>query len=500
MECQFKVLESCPQSEHLLDQLLVSLPQSLYETYDRMLANISSTWAEYARPMLTLLCCAMRPLTVEELIDGVAVELGDDPKFNPKRRLQGVSAIYEVCPGFIEINVSHVGQATVRIAHFSVQEYLESPQRSGTAFGVQRRQADAEIACICLTYLLEPALSASTKEEFPLTEYASIYWPRHYRRGDNTLYGVQNQALRLFRDPGGKFTDWVQILDLDLDDDHWYDNVGDYYRRQTSKKPSPIYYASRLGLDAVLSELICEMPFDQPAGGSILPKVSDLVNERTGAFRRTALIAASSGGHEAVVRLLLDKGADTNNQGGRYGTALQAASYSGREAVVRLLLDRGADINLLGGLYGTALQAASSRGSEAVFRLLLEGGADVNLQGGHYGTALQEASLDGSEAVVRLLFERGADVNLQGGRYGTALQAASYKGHEAMVRLLLERGADVHVRGGYYGTALEAALERQHEAIVQLLVDNGARPWDGYTYDEMVWIDEFFQSLGIADD
>ncbi|KAH7124373.1 hypothetical protein EDB81DRAFT_220297 [Dactylonectria macrodidyma] len=73
VECQFKALASCPQSEDLLDQLLKSLPQTLDETYERMLSNIPSSSKDYARQMLTLLCCAKRPLSVAELIDGIAV-------------------------------------------------------------------------------------------------------------------------------------------------------------------------------------------------------------------------------------------------------------------------------------------------------------------------------------------------------------------------------------------------------------------------------------------
>jgi ankyrin repeat protein len=42
------------------------------------------------------------------------------------------------------------------------------------------------------------------------------------------------------------------------------------------------------------------------------------------------------------VRLLLDKGADVNAQGGEYGNALQAASLEGHEAVVKLLQAAGA--------------------------------------------------------------------------------------------------------------------------------------------------------------
>jgi ankyrin repeat protein len=146
--------------------------------------------------------------------------------------------------------------------------------------------------------------------------------------------------------------------------------------------------------------------------------------------------AASGSGHEAVVRLLLEKRPDVNAQGGRFGNALRAASERGYEAVVRLLLEKGADVNAQGGEYGNALQVASHGGHEAVVRLLLEKGADVNAQGGRYGNALQAASRGGHKAMVRLLFEKGADVNAQDERFGNALQAASESGYEAGVRLL----------------------------------------------------------------
>ncbi|ORY14308.1 hypothetical protein BCR34DRAFT_479796, partial [Clohesyomyces aquaticus] len=69
-----------------------------------------------------------------------------------------------------------------------------------------------------------------------------------------------------------------------------------------------------------------------------------------------------------VVKLLLDKSANVNAQGGRYGNALQAASWNGHEQVVKLLLNKGADVNAQGGEYGNALQAASSNGHEQVVK------------------------------------------------------------------------------------------------------------------------------------
>jgi ankyrin repeat protein len=168
---------------------------------------------------------------------------------------------------------------------------------------------------------------------------------------------------------------------------------------------------------------------------------------------------------------LLDKGADVNAQGGLYGNALQAASSRGHETVVRLLLDKGADVNVQGGHFGNALQAASERGHEAVVRLLLDKGADVNAQGGEYGNALQAASSEGYETVVRLLLDKGADVNAQGGFYGNALQAASSEGHETVVRLLLDKGADVNAQGGLYGNALQAASYAGNNEVLERLME-----------------------------
>ena len=121
VECQFRALSYCA-SKRQLDKSLVSLPQGLDDTYKRMLLNIDEVSIQDARRILTLLCCAKRPLTVSELIDANAVELGDNPRLNPDGRLPGEEEIRAVCPGLVEVDVRPNCEATVRIAHFSVQE------------------------------------------------------------------------------------------------------------------------------------------------------------------------------------------------------------------------------------------------------------------------------------------------------------------------------------------------------------------------------------------
>jgi ankyrin repeat protein len=204
----------------------------------------------------------------------------------------------------------------------------------------------------------------------------------------------------------------------------------------------------------------------------LLDKGAD-ANAQGGRFGN-ALCEASARGHEAVVKLLLDKGANANAQGGHFSNALYEASVEGHEAVVKLLLDKGANANAQGAHFGNALYAASARGHEAVVKLLLDKGANANAQGGHFSNALYEASVEGHEAVVKLLLDKGADANAQGGKYGNALQAASARGHEAVVKLLLDKGANANAQGGHFSNALYEASVEGHEAVVKLLLDKGA--------------------------
>ncbi|EXM13556.1 hypothetical protein V3481_007004 [Fusarium oxysporum f. sp. vasinfectum] len=95
--------------------------------------------------------------------------------------------------------------------------------------------------------------------------------------------------------------------------------------------------------------------------------------------KRSALQAASAGGHEHIVKLLLDNGADVNAQGGDlYGTELQTAALEGHEHIVKLLLDNGANVNAQVEEHGTALQGAFAGGHEHIVKLLLDNGAYVN--------------------------------------------------------------------------------------------------------------------------
>ncbi|KAL9124786.1 MAG: hypothetical protein Q9175_008178, partial [Cornicularia normoerica] len=453
VDCQFEALQACPPTEYHIETMLSSLPESLDETYERMFCNVNYHLIEDARRILTLRCFASRPLTVQELIDGVAVETNSPVGLNRKRRLQDSNEIHDICGGFIDTTETYLkdlnrNTSTVRIAHFSVQEYLESERirsQKAAKFGLTSGTAHAEIAEICLIYLLEPGLSRSDLyksilEEYPLATFAAKYWYHHYQNTVKPAPGLDDYILRLFQCQGS-FTTWVKIHDKDRDRTR---NPSSGFDRPLDDIPSPIYYASLLGLDQVLHELI-----------------------HTEELETTEVLALSIGSKSKVAEKV-------NAHGGYYGNALQAASYSGHVGVTQMLLDRGADVNAQGGEYRNALSGAAYHGHIKVIQMLLDRGAEVNVQGENFGNALQTAAYHGHIKVVQMLLDRGANVNAQGGHYGNVLQTATYRGHDNLVQMLLDRGADVNAQGGEYDNALQAASWRVNGKLVQMLLDRGA--------------------------
>ena len=168
-------------------------------------------------------------------------------------------------------------------------------------------------------------LDQSLVKAFPLAQFAATYWYRHYQDTVDPAPGL-DCLVKLFQHRQ-LFATWVKLYDIDK---FWKTDID--YSRLLFTIATPVYYASLLGLDRALFELIGK----EQAGS-----VTTDVNAQGGRYPN-ALQAASSRGHEKVVQILLEKGADVNVQGGRYGNGLQAASDGGYEKVVQMLLEKGA--------------------------------------------------------------------------------------------------------------------------------------------------------------
>lgn len=217
------------------------------------------------------------------------------------------------------------------------------------------------------------------------------------------------------------------------------------------------------------------MPSSLPAG-----------QVRKAEFPRPLLLTGSlyTTGNLRLIRLLLEAGAVVDPQTvTRYQgrTPIQAAAESGHEEVVRLLLDLGANVNAPASPSSgvTALQAACYQGHINLARLLIDKGADVNSPPGKSNgyTALQGACLGVEEGIVRLLLDSGADVNAPGSPYngGPALHAAVSRGHIGLVNSLLSANADPNSQAGHRRqTPVQSAYLIGRRDIVAVLRSAGA--------------------------
>ena len=90
-------------------------------------------------------------------------------------------------------------------------------------------------------------------------------------------------------------------------------------------------------------------------------------------------MAASWDGRTAIVKALLDKGADVNARNGKDAeagaTALMYAAAEGHTDTVRILIDRGADVNARRESGGTALSLATELERTEIISLLKKAGA-----------------------------------------------------------------------------------------------------------------------------
>jgi cytohesin len=86
-------------------------------------------------------------------------------------------------------------------------------------------------------------------------------------------------------------------------------------------------------------------------------------------LRNTPLHAAATGGHAAVVQVLLDAGADPNAVQTGQWTALHAAAERGHAEVVALLLAAGGDRGALSASGKRAADLAGEKGHHAVTAL-----------------------------------------------------------------------------------------------------------------------------------
>jgi cell wall assembly regulator SMI1 len=182
---------------------------------------------------------------------------------------------------------------------------------------------------------------------------------------------------------------------------------------------------------------------------------------------RTPMAMAIRYRQPAIVRLLIEAGADVN--AGDTPPLMQAASER-QLASVQALLAAGADVHRLdeNGMSALAHATGAKTGAALqVVRALIAAGAKGDAE------ALIWAAREGSPDIIRAVVAAGADVN-EVSRWGTALILAVDDKRLDNVEALLLLGASVNLRvpeGQHYGgkTALDVAKENKLKKILPVL-------------------------------
>lgn len=193
----------------------------------------------------------------------------------------------------------------------------------------------------------------------------------------------------------------------------------------------------------------------------------------------TALTVACSGGHEDLVKLLIEKGAHIEHRDKKGFTPLILAATLGYARIVQLLLIYGADVEAQSERNkDTALSAAAQAGKYDCCEVLLsKGQANKEHRNISDYTPLSLAASGGYVAILRLLLDYGADINSRtGSKLGISpLMLASMNGHTQAVRLLIDLGSDVNAQiETNRNTALTLACFQGRGDVVALLLERKA--------------------------
>jgi len=193
---------------------------------------------------------------------------------------------------------------------------------------------------------------------------------------------------------------------------------------------------------------------------------------------------AVKGGHVAVVRKLIESGADVEPECPKL-KPLHWAARKGHQNVAQQLIEAGAKVDTPDGTGYTALHHAAENGYGRVVQLLLDSGAARDILEANNKTPLYLSAYEGNSRVVQLLLQEEADAEANDSSGWTPLHAASAKGHQDVVQQLIEAGANTDPTNRGKETPLHLAMANRHDRVVELLLEAGAEvdaeKYDGWT-------------------
>ena len=469
----------CGCTPELIPHALAEIPETLDETYERILRNINKANGKLAYRVFQFVSVASRPLYVKELADLLAFdfEVGPIPKFHRDWRLEDpVDTILSTCPTLLAIVNDH-GSPVIEFSHFSVKEFLTSTGLAEATDVISRRYhvsmtpAHTLLAQACLGILLhlDNDVTRDSLEDFPLAEYAAEHWVDHARFED-VSQNVEGGMKKLL-DPNKRHLAtcvWI------------YDPAVSVWKRMTRKEtPLPLpqtslHYAASWGLHSVVEFLITRHSQDVSSQDStdyatplhLASQMGQVDVARMFIERSADMTVQNRDGKVAVAELLLGCGAEVDARDKMERTPLHFAAQQGHLELVRLLLEHHADVLAVDHEDHTFLDVAWASGHKEV--------VDVNAQYEGGRTALHIAAQHGDTKLMSWLIQRELDPNVEDEDQETPLFPASRNGKLEAARLLLHADANPNHRDWQEMTPIHGASEKGQVAVTQLLLDCSA--------------------------
>ena len=507
MVCQLEVLRQCFPSS--VRGVLAELPESLDETYERILQKIPKPNRVHAHRLLQCIAVAASPLFTWDLAEILAIDFSA-PGTAPVVVEDEERAVLSACSSLITIVKNEV-----QFSHFSVKEFLTSDRLATSTvdtlqyYHVSLEAAHTAVAQVCLSALLrlDNDMDIETIWGYPLTYYASRHFGDHVEF-ENVLSNVSDGVNDLLDPDKPHFYTWVWLQIGDWDPLNWVNLTMD---KAIYLQPCPIPSSDMSGIKPKRPPRLPPLYYIAAFGHSCLAHHLFLnrpqglhISDDEGC---TPLHIAVLAGKDTVSRLLIKHFTDSDIRDVNYRSLLHMTSYNGLLDIARILLERDGPIksyvNSRDKEGQTPLHFAVKQHHTNIVALLLKFGADVNAQDDYHITPLHGA-LEGGGCIhghasritetVQLLVNHGSSVQMRNKDGQTTLHLASLHGYPSIVALLLKLGADVDTRDNDTMTPLLLASQRwvrnndddsRATKIVHLLVEHGAsihvRNWRGQT-------------------
>ncbi|MCL4120276.1 UNVERIFIED_CONTAM: hypothetical protein GTU68_012003 [Idotea baltica] len=173
-------------------------------------------------------------------------------------------------------------------------------------------------------------------------------------------------------------------------------------------------------------------------------------------------------------------------------TPLWCAAVAGKLAVVKCLVQHGADVNSVSDTGSTPVRSACFMTHFDIVTFLVEKGANISKPNYNGGTCLINSVQ--SVSLCEYLINHGADVNAQDIQSKTALHYAIQEHRDETTKLLLKHGAKPFLTSKYNDDALQTACIKGAFQIFKCLIESVEYPpervAEGYELLGSTYLDE----------